>query len=174
VRLNATAPRWPPGGGAGGRSDFEPTQPRSSARHNKLQIRECCPRNPTVGLGQDASPRSVDFSKTEQAPPFDPHRAGFFVGDQSSEIIRLLIRQHRDDPTRGTARPIFHHRPDHPRDSRSRKGQRCFFASVLGVPAASRFFWIGRFDYLHDFTKGRGTQNSFRNPSSKYQRNIKQ
>ena len=25
-------------------------------------------------------PKNVDFSKTEQAPPFDPHRAGFFVG----------------------------------------------------------------------------------------------
>jgi hypothetical protein len=29
----------------------------------------------------------------------------------------------------------------------------------LGVAGASRFDWIGRFDCLHDYTKGRGTRN---------------
>jgi hypothetical protein len=81
-------------------------------------------------------------------------------GNQLNLRITDRLHNDRDDPTLERAGTIFVYRLDHPRHGRSPERQRRFQAPVLGVPGASRFDWIGRFDCLHGLPKGRGTRNS--------------
>jgi hypothetical protein len=98
--------------------------------------------------------------------------AAFFVGGCARRNGRLcaapplLRRSGRDlrlskelhDPARGVAGFNFHDRMDKPRDKRPFYGQRCFFAAMLIIAAASSDFWICRLKRLHALPSS-GTQN---------------